>query len=102
MPCSRLFGWDAVMVDGEANTFIQSKMVGDFYRGILEYETYHTWVSSRFWESSVAPLRAWYGGRHEEYLRPLLEDARKFGELIIGFHRDIEKFSKRTQALLDV
>ncbi|OHC72441.1 MAG: hypothetical protein A3H93_05795 [Rhodocyclales bacterium RIFCSPLOWO2_02_FULL_63_24] len=43
----------------------------------------------------VAPLRAWYDGRHEEYLRPLLVEARKFGELIIGFHRDIEKFSKR-------
>lgn len=43
----------------------------------------------------VAPLRAWYGGRHEEYLRPLLVEARKFGELIIGFHRDVEKFSKR-------
>jgi hypothetical protein len=43
----------------------------------------------------VAPLRAWYSERHKDYLRPLLVEARKFGELIIGFHRDIEKFSKR-------
>jgi DNA repair exonuclease SbcCD ATPase subunit len=43
----------------------------------------------------VVPLRVWYGGRHEDYLRPLLVEARKFGELIISFHRDIEKFSKR-------
>lgn len=43
----------------------------------------------------VAPLREWYERRHEEYLRPLLVEARKFGELVIGFQRDVEKFTKR-------
>jgi len=43
----------------------------------------------------IAPLRDWYGHRHEEYLRPLLVEARKFGEMIIGFQRDVERFSQR-------
>lgn len=42
----------------------------------------------------VAPLRAWYGGRHAEYLRPLLVEARKFGELVIGFQRDVTRFGR--------
>jgi hypothetical protein len=42
----------------------------------------------------VAPLRAWYGGRHEEYLRPLLVEARKFGEMVIGFQRDVTRFGR--------
>lgn len=42
----------------------------------------------------VAPLRAWYDGRHEEYLRPLLVEARKFGEMIIAFQRDVTRFGR--------
>ena len=46
----------------------------------------------------IVPLRDWYGRRHEEYLRPLLVEARKFGELVIGFQRDVEKFSQRIRS----
>lgn len=43
----------------------------------------------------IVPLREWYDRRHEEYLRPLLVEARKFGELVIGFQRDVAKFTQR-------
>lgn len=49
-------------------------------------------------EGWVVPLRDWYDRRHEEYLRPLLVEARKFGELVIGFQRDVEKFTRRIRS----
>lgn len=46
----------------------------------------------------IAPLRDWYNHRHEDCLRLLLVEARKFGELVIGFRRDVEQFTQRIRS----
>lgn len=45
----------------------------------------------------VDPFRSWYAQGHTNVLRPLLIEARKFGELIIGFQREVDNFRKRIQ-----
>lgn len=43
----------------------------------------------------IEPLRKWYDGRHEEFLRTLLLEAQSFGRLINRFHADILEFDRK-------
>lgn len=43
----------------------------------------------------IEPLRKWYSGRHEEFLRTLLLEAQSFGRLINRFHADIVDFDRK-------
>ncbi len=43
----------------------------------------------------IQPLREWYDGRHEEFLRTLLLDGQTFGRLICRFHYDVDQFNAK-------
>jgi hypothetical protein len=43
----------------------------------------------------IQPLREWYDGRHEEFLRTLLLDGQTFGRLICRFHHDVDQFNAK-------
>jgi len=43
----------------------------------------------------IEPLRQWYNGRHEEFLRTLLLEAQSFGRLVNRFHSDLVDFDRK-------
>lgn len=46
----------------------------------------------------IAPLREWYDGRHEEFLRTLLLEAQSFGRLINLFHTEVLEFERQVES----
>lgn len=43
----------------------------------------------------IEPLRQWYHGRHEEFLRTLLLEAQSFGRLVNRFHSDLVDYDRK-------
>jgi len=46
----------------------------------------------------IEPLRQWYDGRHDEFLRTLLLEAQSFGRLVNRFHSDVLDFDNQIKS----